>query len=141
MNEVQSATAQELARRASVLALEDAINACDDKLSPDDFPVIHHFAPGQYAREMLIPAGRVIVGKIHKHAHVNVLSLGRCLVFTEHTGVQEIRAPYTFVSEAGAKRAVLTLEPVVWTTVHSTDKTNLADIEAEVIATNWKELA
>lgn len=140
MTQVQSATAQAIARRASVLALEQAINDSPDKLSPEDFPVQHHFAPGQYAREMLIPENRVIVGKIHKHAHVNVLSMGRCLVFTEHTGVQELIAPYTFVSEAGAKRAVLTLEPVVWTTIHCTDKTNLADIEAEIIATNWKEL-
>lgn len=130
----------ELARRSAIAELEAAINALPDKLDASDFEVIHHFAPGNYAREMLIPQGTVIVGKIHKHAHINVLSHGRALVFTEQRGVQELRAPYTFVSDPGAKRSVLALTDIVWTTVHPTDKTDLAEIEAEVIANDYKEL-
>lgn len=96
-------------------------------------PVTHHFAPGAYGREIRMPAGLIVVGKIHKHAHVNVISQGYCVVFTEHEGMQELRAPCTFVSSPGTKRAVLVLEDTVWTTVHVTDKTDLAEIEREVI--------
>jgi hypothetical protein len=89
---------------------------------------------------MTLPAGLVVVGKIHKHAHINVISKGRVQVFTEQEGVLELAAPCTFVSSPGTKRVVYVLEETVWTTVHVTDKTDLAEIEREVIATDFTEV-
>jgi len=70
---------------------------------------------------------------------VNVISQGRVRVFTEQEGLLELAAPCTFVSSPGTKRAVLVLEETVWTTVHVTDKTDLAEIEREVIASDFME--
>ena len=127
-------------RREAILRLQDAIISEGRDVGPASCPVKHHFAPGSYGREMTLPAGMVVVGKIHKHAHINVISKGRVQVFTEQEGVLELAAPCTFVSSPGTKRVVHVLEETVWTTVHVTDKTDLAEIEREVIATDFKEV-
>lgn len=99
---------------------------------------VHLFAPGLYARQLLIPAGNLIVGKIHKHAHINTISYGRILVSTEF-GVEEYVGHRSFVSEPGTKRAVFALEDTMWTTYHPTNETDLAKIEDEVIAKSYDE--
>lgn len=83
-----------------------------------------------------MPAGMLVVGKIHRHAHVNVISKGHCLVFTEGEGIAELKAPCTFVNSPYTKRVVWTVEETVWTTVHVTDADDLADVEAQVICSD-----
>ncbi len=99
-----------------------------------DIPVEHHFAPGNYARECFLPAGSVVIGKVHRHAHVNIISKGKVTVATSE-GIHDYEAPLTFISEPGAKRALIVHEDTVWTTVHPnpTDTQDLAQIEADVI--------
>ena len=138
--EVMRERALQLGRREAILRLQDAIISEGRDVGPASCPVKHHFAPGSYGREMTLPAGMVVVGKIHKHAHINVISKGRVQVFTEQEGVLELAAPCTFVSSPGTKRVVHVLEETVWTTVHVTDKTDLAEIEREVIATDFSEV-
>ena len=135
--EVMHERALQLGRREAIMRLQDAIVYGGLDVGPAACPVQHHFAPGAYGREMTLPAGLVVVGKIHKHAHINVISKGRVQVFTEQDGVLELAAPCTFVSSPGTKRVVHVLEEAVWTTVHVTDKTDLAEIEREVIATDF----
>lgn len=125
--------------RAALLALEAALKSRPELLGPQDFVTRHHFAPGSYAREIELPADSLVVGKIHRHAHVNVLSKGRCLVATEE-GIVELVAPLTFVSKPGTKRVVLALEDTVWTTVHVTEETDLERIEAAIIAPDYAAL-
>jgi quercetin dioxygenase-like cupin family protein len=97
----------------------------------------HHYAEGSYAREMLIPKGAIIIGKIHRHSHVNVISKGRIYVATEF-GSEILQAPYTFISKPGTKRAVYALEDTVWTTIHVTEETDLEKIEEVVIAPDYE---
>ena len=101
-----------------------------------DLPLRHHFAEGQYGREIFIPKGMLVVGKIHKHSHVNIISMGDVTVATEF-GVQRLKAPCTFVSKPGTKRALYTHEDTIWTTVHVTEETDLGKIESEIIATTY----
>lgn len=138
--EVMRERALQLGRREAIMRLQDAIISEGLDVGPASCPVKHHFAPGSYGREMTLPAGLVVVGKIHKHAHINVISKGRVQVFTEQEGVLELAAPCTFVSSPGTKRVVHVLEETVWTTVHVTDKTDLAEIEREVIVTDFIEV-
>lgn len=123
------------AARKKILNLEQAMRG----LTQIDCPLKHHFAPGNYAREILLPAGSLVVGKIHKHAHINVISKGSVTVFTE-SGSLDLKAPATFVSEVGTKRAVLAHEDTVWTTIHPTDETDLEKIEEHVIAKTYDAL-
>lgn len=100
---------------------------------PLDVPVTHHFAPGLYAREVTIPAGALVTGKVHRTRHLNVISAGHIAVYTEDTGWRELRAPSTFLSEPGTRRVGFAFEDTVWTTFHPTDETDLERIEAAVI--------
>lgn len=125
--------------RESIFGLQEHLLASDDQTDLSYFPVRHVFAPGMYAREMTIPEGQIIVGKIHRHAHVNVISMGRVRVVTEF-GSEELCAPCTFVSEPGTKRVVYAMETTVWTTVHATNETDLAAIEREVIAESYEDI-
>jgi len=114
-----------------------------------DCTVTHHFAPVDekygcctYARQMFIPKGTLIIGKIHRHQHLNFILQGKVSVATEF-GKKYFEAPCTFISEVGLKRAVYAEEDTIWTTVHLTQhhgEENLDKIEKEVIAPNYAEL-
>ena len=139
---IEATIAQELdvfkdipATRAGILELEAALK----ELPQIDPPVMHHFAPHNYAREIHMEAGSVVIGKLHKHAHVNVISQGHVTVVTEF-GKEDYYAPCTFVSEPGIKRAVYCHTDVRWTTIHPTESTDLEEIEDEVIAKNYDDL-
>lgn len=107
-------------------------------LEPVECPLQHVFAPGAYARTMFIPAGTQIVGKIHKHAHLNILSQGTVCVITESGGEERLTGPLTMCSPPGTKRMVCAVTNVVWTTIHLTNSTDLDEIEAEVIAPTFE---
>ena len=115
------------------------LQAAMDGLPDVECPLQHTFAPGVYVRTIFIPAGSVVVGKIHKHSHANVLSQGHVTVLTEGGGLQELLGPITMVSEPGTKRAVYAHTDTVWTTIHPTNKTELADIEEETIAKDYAD--
>jgi len=101
--------------------------------------VKHRFAKGLYCREMLIPEGVKIIGKIHATQHFNTIVQGECLVITT-TEEKHIKAPYTWVTDAGEQKAVLALSDVIWQTYHVTDKTDLKEIESDVIVDNFDQL-
>lgn len=102
-------------------------------------PLQHSFIDGVYVRTIFIPAGTVIVGKIHKHSHANILSQGKVSVMTEEGGLEHLEGPVTMVSPAGCKRAVYTHTDTTWTTIHRTDETDLEKIEDYVIAKTYEE--
>ena len=121
--------------RGALYGLQAALGGLPDV----ECPLQHVYAPGVYLRTMFIPAGTLIVGKIHKHAHGNILSQGHVRVFTEGGGVEELKGPLTMVSAAGTKRAVLALTDAVWTTIHPTSETDLEKIEDHVIAKTYED--
>lgn len=113
-------------------------------------PLTHRFIPPDtkygcsvYAREIFMPAGSVIVGKIHRHVHLLFLLKGIITVTTEQ-GLSRLVAPQTLISEAGVKRALYVEEDAIVTTVHLTEHAGeewLEEIEDEVIAPSYEELA
>lgn len=94
-----------------------------------DLKVVHHFSKGVYARELHIPAGTTLTGKVHKFSNLNILSQGEISVSTEN-GIERICAPYTVVSPPGTKRVAYAHTDCVWTTIHGTEETDLGKIEA-----------
>lgn len=104
-----------------------------------DFPVNHHFAGGMYAREIFLPAGTIISGRIKKHEHISVISQGEVYEATENIK-RHIKAPFTMTSAPGTKRLVYAVTDTVWTTIHKTDKTDLDEVEKELIAESYDDL-
>lgn len=92
----------------------------------------HYFADGVYGRALLIKAGTALTGKMHRQRHLNFLMQGTIRVWTEQ-GMKDLDAPQIIVSEPGTKRVGYAFTDVIWVTVHATDKTDLDEIEAEVI--------
>jgi hypothetical protein len=121
--------------RERILSLQDRLL----ELEQVDCPVKHHFSGDSYAREILLPAGSLVIGKIHRHSHVNVISQGECMVLTED-GVRHFKAPLTFISMPETKRVVYAITDVIWTTVHVTTETDLEKVENYVIAPTYNDL-
>lgn len=109
------------------------------ELKEGEFPVKHRFAPGCYIREIFMPKGSRIIGKIHATEHFNIILSGKVTVITAE-GSEYIEAPHTFVSKAGVQKVVFMHEDCVWQTVHITDETNIDEIEKEVIVEKYEDL-
>lgn len=104
-----------------------------------EVPITHHFSKAVYAREMKLPKGALIVGKIHKFENLNILSQGEVSVLSID-GVKRVKAPHTFVASSGAKRMIYAHEDCVWTTVHGTELRDVDKIEDEFIVKTYDEL-
>lgn len=120
---------------AQIQALEKSIRT---DLEPVELPVKHHFSKGVYARELSIPAGTVLVGKVHLFDNLNVVLRGRIAIYTE-AGLREFEAGDVIVSPAGVKRAGYAIEDTVWMTVHGTDETDVDLIEQQFVANSYEE--
>jgi hypothetical protein len=103
-----------------------------------DLPVNHYFSKGVYVREMSIPAGSCVVGKIHKTKHLNIISKGSCKVVTPLREF-ELTAPCVFESYEGEQKVVYMYEDTVWSNVHVTEETDLDAIEQHCVATEYDE--
>lgn len=101
----------------------------------------HRFHPGWYERRLLVPAGMLIVGKIHRHAHPVGVIYGRAVVISEF-GRDIVSTGYYAVSPAGVKRVVLALEDTLFFTLHRNDSDthDVAQIEAEHIEPEARQL-
>ena len=151
MNLTSDNSQNKVAFREKVLIVENGIKqrVAENISEAVDCPLNHYFTPKDdkygchvYAREILLPKGSVVIGKIHRHQHLNIISKGRVTVFTEF-GKKELVAPCTFISEVGLKRAVYSHEDTIWTTIHLTEhmgEDNLNKIEEEVIAPSYSNL-
>ena len=124
--------------RDDILRLEEAIKQLPDQLD-GDLLTKHHFAPGVYVRELLIPAGTVLTGKIHRHEIMNVLVSGEISVTTDN-GIEVLEGPMIFNSKAGTKKAAYAITDVLWLNVHPTELTELEEIEREFIAPSFDAL-
>jgi len=127
--------------REAILSMADLLlkKVEAGELISQECPVTHRFTPGCYLREIFMPKGTRVIGKIHATEHFNILLTGHVTVVTAE-GCEEIRAPYTFVSKAGVQKVVHIHEDCIWQTVHVTDKTDLDEIEKDVVVESYDQL-
>lgn len=116
---------------AELQSMQAAMIASDGALDLTD-NTHHHFAEGVYGRELRIPAGVALIGKIHRHSTLNVLAEGELAVTTAE-GPKVLKAPAIFVSPAGAKKLGVAITDCVFLNVHASKETDLALLEAELI--------
>lgn len=112
----------------------DALESVLRNMEPADIPVTNYFSKGVYAREIFIPKGTTLTGKIHKYENLNIMSKGDISVMLEDGTVKRVQAPFTIVSPPGTRRAAYAHEDTVWTTIHGTECTDVDEIEREFIA-------
>lgn len=126
------------ANLTGVAVTHEKLDALEASIRSDlvkvETPHVDYFSKGVYARELHIPAGTVLTGKIHKYQNLNILSQGDISVLMDDGEIKRIQAPYTVVSPPGTRRVAYAHSDVVWTTIHGTDKTDVDAIEEEFIA-------
>ena len=116
-----------------VFALEEMVK----EMPQVELDIEHVFAPGTYARKMVIPAGVVLTGKIHLTEHINIVAAGVIEVRSEGE-TRRIEAPAIFVSKPGVKRAGFAIEDTVWITIHATEETDPEVIEEQITTNNYQ---
>lgn len=92
----------------------------------------HFFSPGMYCRRVFRPAGTLIVGKVHKEPHFFLCAMGEIIAWTE-TGMRKLQAGDVVECKPGTKRVTLAVTDAIGMTIHKTDKTDLDEIETELI--------
>jgi hypothetical protein len=91
-------------------------------------PVQHFFGPSIYIREVVMPAGTVVVGKYHKEDHLCNMIEGRMVVVGEDGEQREVAAPAVFMAKKGRKTAYI-IETVRFQNIFSTDETDVEKLE------------
>jgi hypothetical protein len=102
------------------------------KMPQAELTTEHCFSPGMYMRKVFRPAGTLIVGKVHKEPHFFLCAKGEIIAWTEN-GMKMLQAGDVVESKPGTKRVTLAVTDAIGITIHKTDKTNLDEIEAELI--------
>ena len=98
-----------------------------------DLQTEHYFSEsGMYCRKVFRPAGTLIVGKVHKHHHLFLCAMGEIIAWTEN-GMKRLQAGDVVESKPRTKRVTLAVTDAIGVTVHRTDKTDLDEIEAELV--------
>jgi mannose-6-phosphate isomerase-like protein (cupin superfamily) len=92
----------------------------------------HYFVPGMYCRRVYRPAGTLIVGKVHKHPHFFLCAKGEIIAWTEK-GMKKLQAGDVVECQPGTKRVTLATQDSIGVTIHKTDKTDLNEIETELV--------
>ena len=92
----------------------------------------HYFSGGMYCRKLTRPAGTLIVGKVHKEPHFFMCTKGEIIAWSE-TGMRKLSPGDIIESKPGTKRVTLALSDAIGITIHKTDKTDLDEIETELI--------
>lgn len=121
--------------REQIDRLEAAMLAAEGLgFAPPAIALLHHHGGDLYAREVRIPAGTVLTGLAHKHAHLNI-AIGDISVMTEH-GMQRLTGVHVVPSEPGARRAGYAHADTTWISIHhnptgTTDPDDLAELFVE----------
>ena len=111
----------------------DRLQAEMVKMPQADLQTEHYFSEsGMYCRKVFRPAGTLIVGKVHKQHHLFLCAMGEIIAWTE-TGMKRLQAGDVVESKPGTKRVTLAVTDAIGMTVHRTDKTDLDEIEAELV--------
>lgn len=129
-------------RRSRIMKLQHAMEQLPAAVGPDEYNegnITHHFATGVYGRELHIKKGSLIVSKIHKAKTFNIIAKGTIAVICPNHGYNVYEAPTCFVSNPLSKRVVVAIEDTLWITAHGTYKTNLDEVEEEIISKDFTD--
>lgn len=92
-------------------------------------PVVHHFGPGIYIREVTLPAGTLAIGHAQRFDHLNIMLTGAVAMVGDDGQTKVLRAPMIFVGKPGRKLGYV-LETCIWQNVYATDERDIDKLEA-----------
>jgi len=92
-------------------------------------PVVHHFGPGIYIREVTLPAGTLAIGHAQRFDHLNIMLTGAVAMIGDDGQTKVLRAPMIFVGKPGRKLGYV-LETCIWQNVYSTEERDIDKLES-----------
>jgi len=96
-------------------------------------PVVHHFGPGIYIREVTLPAGAVAIGHHQKHPHTNIMLTGSVVMPDGQGGNKVLKAPLIFTGQPGRKIGYV-VALTIWQNVYPNPDD---EHEIEVLEGRW----
>lgn len=127
-----------------VETLENAMLASDDiriaKGNSDMFPLKHSFSEGVYIREMFMPQGGLVIGKLYKISHTWFLLSGELEVATDE-GTEYYIGPCYVNAPEGTKRVLHAVSDVIFVNVYPNPE-NIIDtdkLEEILTCSSYKE--
>lgn len=102
-----------------------------------NLPLNHYFTHGLYGRQIFMPAGSVVVSKIHLQDHITVILQGKAKVVGNDASSQIIQAPDVFITKANTQRALYIIEDCIWLTVHATNAQTVEEFENTLVENPW----
>lgn len=111
----QVSSPEESNRRESIFQLEEQMKEHEQV----EIPPTHRFINGMYMREITIPKGTLLTGRIHKFDHFDVMLSGDISVSSDDGTVKRLTGINIMEGKAGKKRAGYAHEDTRWITVHA----------------------
>ena len=97
-------------------------------LDNDNTSIVEYFASNTYVREMVIPAGTCVVGRVHKADCINILLEGEIVIVDNDGNRKEMSAPQVFIAKAGHQKAGYALKDTRWLNCFSCEEEHLSDV-------------
>lgn len=123
-------------RREKLSELESAMLQKDQV----EIPVNHRFSGGIYARELTIPKGTLLTGRIHKFDHFDIMLSGDITVSTDSGEVKRLTGLNIMEGKAGKKRAGYAHEDTHWITFHSAEERDPQEMYEFLTCESFEEL-
>lgn len=97
-------------------------------------PLSHRFEQGLYIREIIIPAGSLIIGRVHRHGHVCQLLEGSLFLIHREGHREAFQAPSQILTLPGYQMVVYAVTDVRAQTVHPnpSDERDISRLEADI---------
>lgn len=110
-----------------VMALEKILEQQDQAEVP------FHFIQGGgiAAKTILLKAGTLVTGAMHRFENMNIMSSGDILIVTDGAPIRYmvVDSPVIVVSPPGVKRAALVIKDTYWTSLMPTELGDLESVE------------
>lgn len=91
-------------------------------------PVVHHFGPGTYIREVTLPAGIMAIGHAQRFEQLNIMLTGKVAILDDRGQVKLLEAPLIFTGPPGRKVGYV-IETCTWLNVYATDERDIDKLE------------
>jgi hypothetical protein len=111
-------------------AIEEKIEALESfmlECEQVEIPVSDSVTNGMYTREIIIPKGTLLTGRVHKYPYVDIMLSGDITVAIPG-GVKRLVGANVCDGIPGRKRAGYAHEDTRWVTVHRTDRIELEEM-------------
>lgn len=88
------------------------------QLTEEDFNLVEYKVGGMYGRQITVPKGALITGRVYKRDHLEIMLSGDIYILSANGGVTHYTGYNVIPAKAGKRQAGFAIEDTVWLTVN-----------------------